>query len=50
MEWMLQVLDECDDAGAALCFWWLGARRAIGVVTAGLAGVTTAICALLLQH
>lgn len=34
---MLQVLDECDDAGAALSQWWLGARRGILLLCLGLA-------------
>jgi hypothetical protein len=46
MEWMLQVLDEFDDACAAAGHWWVGARRSVGVVVLGLAATAIGIAAL----
>jgi hypothetical protein len=39
MEWMLQVVDEIDDAVGALRLWSLGAMAEIGLVVAGSVGV-----------
>jgi hypothetical protein len=35
MEWMLQVVDEIDDAVGALRLWSLGASAEIGLAAAG---------------
>jgi hypothetical protein len=37
MEWVLQVVDEIDDAIAALRHGWLGAHGHIGMLAAALA-------------
>jgi hypothetical protein len=37
MEWVLQVVDEIDDAIAVLRHGWLGAHGHIGMLAAGLA-------------
>ena len=47
MERVLQVLDEFDDGCAVLAHWWLGARHAIALVTAGLAGAAILVAALI---
>jgi len=39
MEWMLQVVDEIDDAVGALRLWSLGAAAEIGLVVAGSVGI-----------
>jgi hypothetical protein len=39
MEWMLQVVDEIDDAVGALRLWSLGAAAEIGLVVAGCLGI-----------
>jgi hypothetical protein len=39
MEWMLQVVDEIDDAVGALRLWSLGAAAEIGLVVAGSLGI-----------
>lgn len=38
MEWMLQVVDELDDVIGAARHLWVGARRNIAIVAAGIAG------------
>jgi hypothetical protein len=37
MEWVLQVVDEIDDAIAVLRHGWLGAHGHIGMLAAGVA-------------
>jgi hypothetical protein len=39
MEWMLQVVDEVDDAVGALRMYALGLRAEVGLVVAGSVGV-----------
>jgi hypothetical protein len=39
MEWMLQVVDEIDDAFGAVRLWSLGAAAEIGLVVAGGLGI-----------
>jgi hypothetical protein len=39
MEWMLQVVDEVDDAVGALRLWSLGAAAEIGLLAAGGLGI-----------
>jgi hypothetical protein len=39
MEWMLQVVDEIDDAVGAVRLWSLGATVEIGLVVAGSLGI-----------
>jgi hypothetical protein len=39
MEWMLQVVDEIDDAIGALRLWFLGLTAEIGLVVAGGLGI-----------
>jgi len=38
MEWMLQVVDELDDMAGALRHLWVGIRRDIAILAAGIAG------------
>jgi hypothetical protein len=38
MEWMLQVVDELDDVVGTARHLWVGARRNIAIVAAGIAG------------
>ena len=38
MEWMLQVVDEIDDVVGAARHLWVGARRNVAIVAAGIAG------------
>jgi hypothetical protein len=40
MEWMLQVVDEIDDAVAIVRQGWLGAHAHIGMLAGGLATAT----------
>jgi hypothetical protein len=44
MEWMLQVIDEIDDAVGALRLYYLGIAAEIGLIVAGGLGIG-AICA-----
>jgi hypothetical protein len=39
MEWMLQVVDEIDDAVCAVRLWSLGAAAEIGLLVAGALGM-----------
>ena len=39
MEWVLQLIDEIDDAFAAWCQWWLRAAPEMAMVLAGCWGV-----------
>jgi hypothetical protein len=48
MEWMLQVVDEVDDAVGVLRLFALGWTEEIGVVVAGTAA-TCAMCAAVLR-
>jgi hypothetical protein len=48
MEWVLQVVDELDDAVGALRLFTLGWGEEIGVVVAGSAA-TCAMCAAVLR-
>jgi len=43
MEWMLQVVDEIDDAVGALRLYALGAQMEIGIVVAGGIGLGAAL-------
>jgi hypothetical protein len=45
MEWVLQVVDEIDDAVAMLRHGWLGAHVHIGKLAGGLATATMAAVA-----
>jgi len=38
MEWMLQLVDELDDAAASLALIWVGLRRGVGLTLIGAAG------------
>jgi len=38
MEWMLQVVDELDDMAGAMRHLWIGVRRDIAILAAGIAG------------
>jgi hypothetical protein len=40
MEWMLQVVDELDDVVGTARHYWVGARRNIAIIAAGIAGAT----------
>jgi hypothetical protein len=42
MEWVLQVVDEIDDAIAIVRHRWLGAHVHIGMLAGGLAAATAA--------
>jgi hypothetical protein len=48
MEWMLQVVDEVDDAVSALRLFAMGWSEEIGLVAAGSAAVC-AVCAAVLR-
>ena len=48
MEWMLQVVDEVDDAVSALRLFAMGWSEEIGLVAAGSAAVC-ALCAAILR-
>ena len=48
MEWMLQVVDELDDVAGTLCHLWVGARREIAIVAAGIAGAAALLGAIAL--
>jgi hypothetical protein len=39
MEWMLQVVDEVDDALGACGLWFMGFRSEIGLLAAGCLGL-----------
>jgi hypothetical protein len=45
MEWVLQVVDEIDDAVAIVRHGWLGAHAQIGVLAGSLAAATAAALA-----
>jgi hypothetical protein len=45
MEWVLQVVDEIDDAIAIVRHRWLGAHAHIGTLAGGLAAVTASAVA-----
>jgi hypothetical protein len=45
MEWVLQVVDEIDDAVAMLRHGWLGAQAHIGTLAGGLATATASAVA-----
>jgi hypothetical protein len=45
MEWVLQVVDEIDDAVAMLRHRWLGAHAHIGMLAGGLAAATASAVA-----
>jgi hypothetical protein len=45
MEWVLQVVDEIDDAIAIVRHRWLGAHVHIGMLAGGLAAATAAAVA-----
>jgi hypothetical protein len=45
MEWVLQVVDEIDDAIAIVRYRWLGARVHIGTLAGGLAAATASAVA-----
>ena len=38
MEWMLQVVDELDDAVGSLALLWVGVRRGFAMALLGIAG------------
>jgi hypothetical protein len=42
MEWVLQVVDEIDDAVAMLRYRWLGAHAHVGMLAGGLAAAAAA--------
>jgi hypothetical protein len=46
MEWVLQVLDECDDALATVGHWFLGVRREFALVILSAAGAQVLIASL----
>jgi hypothetical protein len=43
MEWMLQVVDEIDDAIAIVRYRWLGAHAHIGMLAGGLAAAAASV-------
>jgi hypothetical protein len=45
MEWVLQVVDEIDDAIAMIRHGWLGAHAHFGKLAGGLAAATAAAAA-----
>jgi hypothetical protein len=45
MEWMLQVVDEIDDAIAIVRYRWLGAHAHIGMLAGGLAAAAASAAA-----
>jgi hypothetical protein len=48
MEWMLLVADEFDDACSSLALCWLGARRDILLMLAGILGAGAVLVAFVL--
>ena len=48
MEWMLLVVDELDDACSSLALCWLGARRDILLMLAGMLGAAAVLVAFVL--
>jgi hypothetical protein len=48
MEWMLQVVDEIDDAVAGVRHWWLASAPGFELLLVGVLGLSVFIVALLL--
>jgi hypothetical protein len=46
MEWMLQVVDEIDDAVGAARLYWLGLGSEIGLALAGSLGIVAIIASI----